>query len=55
MKTKGEKAPTTQTRSVYLYMKSGGGGEQIMFREEEKEGIRFPYMSGFLALYSKIL
>lgn len=26
MKTKGEKAPTTQTRSVYLYMKSGAGG-----------------------------
>lgn len=52
MKTKGEKAPTTQTRSVYLYMKGGG---QIMFREEGKEGIRFPYMSVFLALESKIL
>lgn len=48
MKTKGEKAPTTQTRSVYLYMKREG--EQIMFREEGKEGIRFPYMSMFLAL-----
>lgn len=28
MKTKGEKAPTTQTRSVYLYMRGGANHVQ---------------------------
>lgn len=49
MKTKGEKAPTTQTRSVYLYMKREGEANHVQRgREGENKVSLHVSVSGFI-------